>query len=158
MSASTNLVEAYLQGPSDLRAAVKGLSREQVAARPVPGKMSTLEVLCHLADFDAIMAERMKRIIALGDTPLILAADENLFLKELRYQDRDADEELALLELTRKQMARILRSLKPEQFQKTGVHTQKGLLTLEKVVQGAINHVAHHLPFIHEKRKALGLS
>ena len=89
---------------------------------------------------------------------LFLAADENLFLQELRYHDRDADEELGLIELTRKQMAHILRTLKPEQFQKAGVHSMKGLLTLEKVVQGAINHVQHHLPFIHEKRKALGLS
>jgi hypothetical protein len=158
MSASTNLIEAYLQGPGDLRAAVKGMSREQLAARPVPGRMSTLEVLCHIADFEAIMADRMKRILALGDAPLFLAADENLFLKELRYHDRDAEEELALIDVTRKQMAHILRTLKPEQFQKTGVHSMKGLLTLEKVVQGAVNHVIHHLPFIHEKRKALGLS
>lgn len=158
MSASTNLIEAYLQGPADLRAAAKGMSREQVAARPVAGRMSTLEVLCHIADFEAIMADRMKRIIALGESPLFLAADENLFLKELRYHDRDAEEELALIELTRRQMAHILRTLKAEQFQKAGVHSMKGLLTLEKVVQGAINHIQHHLPFIHEKRKALGLS
>ena len=158
MTAAANLAEAYLQGIADLRAAVAGMSREQLAARPVPGKMSTLEVLCHLADFEAIMAERMKRIIALGDTPLILAADENHFLKELHYHDRDAANELTLIEATRKQMAQIIRTLRPEQFQKSGVHTQKGLLTLEKVIQGAINHVAHHVPFIHEKRKALGLT
>lgn len=158
MSAATNLIEAYLQGPADLRAAVKGMSREQFTARPVAGRMSTLEVICHIADFEAIMADRMKRIIALGDSPLFLAADENLFLQELRYHDRDAEEELALIDLTRKQMAHILRTLKPEQFQKAGVHSMKGLLTLEKVVQGAINHIQHHLPFIHEKRKALGLA
>jgi hypothetical protein len=157
MSAVENLVAAYVQGPVDLRAAVKGMTPEQIVARPVPHRMTTLEVLCHLADFEAIMAERMKRVIALGDTPLILAADENLFLKELRYGDRDAEEELALIEITRKQMTRILHSLKPEAFQKTGVHTQKGLLTLEKVVQGAVNHIAHHLPFVLEKRKALGV-
>ena len=157
MSAAANLADAYLQGAADLRAAVKGMSREQLVARPVPGRMSTLEVICHLADFDAVLADRMKRIIALGDA-LLLAADENFFLKELHYHDRDAEEELALIDATRKQMARIIRALDPEQFQKTGVHSMKGLLTLEKVIQGATNHIAHHLPFIHEKRKALGLS
>ena len=157
MSAVENLIAAYLQGPVDLRAAVTGMTKEQLAARPVAGRMSTLEVLCHIADFEAIMADRMKRIIALGENPLFLAADENLFLAELRYQDRDAEEELTLIEVTRKQMAHILRVLKPEQFQKAGVHSMKGLLTLEKVVQGAVNHVVHHLPFILEKRKALGV-
>jgi hypothetical protein len=157
MSAVENLIAAYVQGPIDLRVAVKGMTQEQLVARPVAGRMSTLEVLCHLADFEAIMADRMKRIIALGENPLFLAADENLFLAELRYQDRDAEEELALIEVTRKQMVHILRALKPEQFQKAGVHSMKGLLTLEKVVQGAVNHIVHHLPFIVEKRKALGV-
>jgi hypothetical protein len=156
MSAAENLVESYMKGVADLRAAVRGMTKEQLAAKPVPGRMSTLEVLCHLSDFEPVFAERMKRIIAL-DTPLLLAADENDFLRELRYGDRDAEEELALIELTRKQIARILRGLKPEQFQRSGVHSQKGLLTLERVVQGAINHVAHHLSFVHEKRKALGI-
>ena len=36
----------------------------------------------------------MKRIIALGDMPLLLAADENLFAKAFNYQDRDLEEEL----------------------------------------------------------------
>ena len=157
MSAAENLIEAYLKGPADLRAATRGMTAEQLAAKPVPGRMSTLEVICHIADFEAIMADRMKRIIALGENPLFLAADENLFLAELRYHDRDAEEELALIEVTRKQMSRILRALKPEAFQKAGVHSMKGLLTLEKVVQGAVNHINHHLPFIVEKRKALGL-
>ena len=156
MSAATNLADAYLQGAADLRAAVVGMSREQLLARPVPGRMSTLEVVCHIADFDAVLAERMKRIITLPDA-LLLVADENLFLQELHYHDRNVEDELALIDATRKQMSRIIRALTPEQFQRTGVHSMKGLLTLEKVIQGATNHIVHHLPFIHEKRKALGL-
>lgn len=109
MSAVANLIESYLKGPADLRAAVRGMTGEQLAARPVAGRMSTLEVLCHIADFEAIMADRMKRIIALGENPLFLAADENLFLAELHYQARDAEEELTLIEVTRKQMSHILR-------------------------------------------------
>ena len=44
-----------------------------------------------------------------------------------------------------------------EQLQATGVHSKRGLLPLEKVIQMAVNHIPHHLPFIAEKRKALGL-
>ena len=56
------MIDAYLAGPAALRAAVRGMSREQLTARPVAGKWSTLEVACHLADFDPILADRMKRI------------------------------------------------------------------------------------------------
>lgn len=157
MPTPTELADAYLKGAADLRAVVAGMTQAQLTARPVHGRMSTLEVVCHIADFEPIMADRMKRIIALGENPLLLVADENLFLKELRYHDRDAEEELTLIETTRRQMARIIRKLAPEQLQLAGVHSQKGLITLEKVIQTTTNHISHHLPFIVEKKKALGL-
>ena len=157
MSAAESLAAEYLKGAADLRAAVTGMTREQLVARPVAGRMSTLEVVCHLSDFESVFADRMKRIIALGDSPLLVAADDKLFTKELRYHDRDAEEELALVAATRGQMARIIRKLSPEQFQQTGVHTVAGLMSLEKVIRGAINHFAHHIPFIADKRKALGV-
>ena len=157
MPTPSELADQYLAGAAALRKAVAGMTREQLVARPIPGKWSTLEVVAHIADFDPILAERMKRIIALGEVPLLLAADENQFLKAFNYHDRDAEEELTLIETTRKQMARIIRALKPEQLQLTGCHNLRGLLTLEKVIQTAANHLPHHLPFIAEKRKALGV-
>jgi hypothetical protein len=33
----------------------------------------------------------------------------------------------------------------------------KGLVTLEKMIQTATNHIPHHVAFIAEKRKALGI-
>src|SRR6476619_4681778 len=103
------LVEAYLAGIAAVRGAVDGMTRDQVLARPVPGKWSTLEVVCHLADFEPVYADRMKRIIA-EDEPLLLSADEQRYAATLNYQDRDLDEELTIIEGTRRQMARILRS------------------------------------------------
>jgi hypothetical protein len=157
MPSPHELADQYLAGAAQLRAAVAGMTREQLVARPVAGKWSTLEVVCHLADFDPILVERMKRILALSaEVPLLLAADENLFVKELKYHDREVEEELAVIEATRRQMARIIRGLTPEQLQLTGNHNKRGLQTLEKVIQMGIGHVGHHLPFIAEKRKALG--
>lgn len=157
MPSPAELADTYLKGLADLRAATAGLTREQALARPVAGKWSMLELVCHLADFEAVFAERMKRIIALGEKPLLVAADEKLFLRELMYHDREFDEELTLIEMTRKQMARVLRRVPPDLLQKAGVHTTAGLMTLEHVVRYATDHVAHHLPFALEKRKALGL-
>src|SRR5262245_58349936 len=110
MSKLTPLIEEYLKGPRLLRDAVRGLTRAQATARPVAGKWSTLEVVCHLADFDPILADRMKRVIA-EDRPTLLGADENRFAAALAYHDRDLDEELTILEATRSQLARILRTL-----------------------------------------------
>ncbi|HVL13694.1 MAG TPA: DinB family protein [Gemmata sp.] len=157
MPTPAELADQYLAGVTELRKAVAGMTREQLAARPVAGRWSTLEVVCHLADFDPILADRMKRIIAMGDTPLLLAADENQFLRTLGYQDRDIENELALIEATRRQMAAVIRTLKPEQLQLAGCHNKNGLVTLERLIQTAINHIPHHMKFVAEKRKALGL-
>ncbi len=158
MATTQELAEQLLAGVAQLRQAVAGMTREQLLARPIPGRWSTLEVVCHIADFDPILVERMKRILAMApDTPLLLAADENAFVAHLKYHERDLEEELALIDVTRRQMARIIRLLSPEQLQLTGNHSKKGLQTLEKVIQAAITHIPHHLPFIAEKRKALGV-
>ena len=79
------------------------MSRKQLTARPVAGKWSALEVVAHIADFEPIFAERMIRMIS-HERPLLLVADENLFAATLNYQDRDVDEELTLIDATRKKM------------------------------------------------------
>jgi uncharacterized damage-inducible protein DinB len=156
MPALQEMIDTYLAGPPMLRRAVAGMSREQVTARPVPGKWSTLEVVCHLADFEPILADRMKRVIA-EDRPTLVGADENRFAAALAYAERDLEEELVLIERTRSQMARILRTLRPEALARVGVHNERGPRTLEQLLATVSSHIPHHVRFIEEKRKALGL-
>jgi hypothetical protein len=40
------------------------MSREQLVARPIPGRWRVLEVVCHLADTDANIAHRLKRVLS----------------------------------------------------------------------------------------------
>ena len=156
MASLRELADAYETGADDLRTAVAGMTREQLLARPVPGKWSTLEVICHLTDFEPIYADRMKRVIAL-DRPQLLAADENRFAESLAYQDRDLEEELTVIDVTRRQMARILRRLPEDVARRVGDHNERGPLTLAELISGASSHVRHHLRFIQEKRRALGV-
>jgi hypothetical protein len=156
MSTLAKLIDDYLAGPPALRKAVAGMSREQLLARPVPGKCSTLEVVAHLADFDPILADRMKRIIA-EDEPQLIGADQDRFRAALAYDDRDLEEELALIERTRSQLARVLRRLPESALRRVGRHNERGPLTLEQMLTTAAGHIPHHLRFVAEKRKALGL-
>src|SRR2546421_4675619 len=105
MSTLAPLIDAYLAGIQTLRTSVAGMTRQQLLARPVAGKWSTLEVVCHLTDFEPIMADRMKRVIA-EERPALIGADENRFAAALAYHERDLEEELTILERTRQQMAR----------------------------------------------------
>ena len=156
MASLPAMIDAYLAGTQTLRQAVAGMSPEHARARPVPGKWSTLEVVCHLADSDQAWTFRMKRVIA-EDRPLLIGYDESRFAQALGYQERDLERELAFLEQTRRQMAQVLRRLPAEAFARTGVHSERGLCTLEQMLQIEIDHLPHHVRFILDKRKALGL-
>lgn len=150
------LLEAYEHGLDDLDAALRGMSAEQLRARPVAGKWSTLEVVGHLCDSEQVYADRTKRAIAM-ERPLLIGYDETLFAARLNYHARDAAEEAALMRLVRKQMLRTLRTLPADAWERPAVHSERGLLTVKQLVQSAVGHLRHHLPFILEKRRALGL-
>ncbi|MSQ93738.1 MAG: hypothetical protein EXR98_04190 [Gemmataceae bacterium] len=156
MSTVQTLIDQYLDGPKQLRQAVAGMSRAQILTRPIAGKWSTLEVVAHLADFDPILADRMKRVIA-EDKPTLVGADENKFAAALAYHERDLQEELTILEMTRSQLARILKKLPDSALERVGVHNERGPRTLQVLLETAINHIPHHVKFIIEKRQALGL-
>lgn len=150
------LLDDYLAGPGRLRAAVSGLDREQSTSRPVAGRWSVLEVVCHLVDTDANIAHRLKRVLS-EDKPVFERVQPDLMLAALAYHDRDVEEELGLFDLGRRQIARILKSSPPEAWERTGVVGDRGERTARQMLTGAVQHLSHHMGFIDEKRRALGL-
>jgi uncharacterized damage-inducible protein DinB len=151
---ASDLISAYEKGVEELRLAVAGLTGEQLRSRPVAGKWSTLEVVCHVADCEQFFADRMKRTVAM-DRPLLLGADGFRYPEPLRYQEHDLELELDLVAVTRRQMARTLKLVTADAWQRTAVHSETGLVTLRQLLLHAVNHLRHHLRFVAEKRAAM---
>ena len=149
-----DLISAYEKGVEELRLAVAGMTGEQLRSRPVAGKWSTLEVVCHIADCEQFFADRMKRTVAM-ERPLLLGADGFRYPEPLRYQEHDLEQELDLVAVTRRQMARTLKLVAPDAWQRTAVHSETGLVTLRQLLLHAVNHLHHHLRFVVEKRTAM---
>src|SRR5215210_4552964 len=130
---SPELIAAYVRGIDDLRSAVIGMTTEQVLARPVPGRWSTVECVGHLADTEIFFTDRIVRTVAM-DRPLLMSADEKQYIERLDYQSFDLDEQLALCTALRRHAARILRAQPPEAWSRTAVHSETGLVTLRQLV------------------------
>src|SRR5271154_7631949 len=111
------LISAYEKGIEELRLAVAEMTVEQLRSRPVAGKWSTLEVVCHIADCEQFFADRMKRTVAM-DRPLLLGADGFRYPEPLHYQEHDLEQELDLVAVTRQQMAHTLRLVGPDAWQR----------------------------------------
>ena len=81
-----------------------------------------------------------------------------LMLAALAYHDRDVEDELGIFDLTRRQIGRILRASPPDAWERAGVVSDRGDRTVAQIINGAVEHLAHHLGFVIEKRRAMGIN
>jgi uncharacterized damage-inducible protein DinB len=150
-----SLIDQFEAGGAKVKAALAGLSRDDLLAVPVPGKWSIQQVIVHLQDSDLVAIDRMKRIIA-EDVPLLIGFDENDFVKNLHYDEQSADLAAQTLDLARRQLARVLRKLPDAAWSRFGVHNQRGKITLAETLELYTKHLERHLGFVTEKRAKLG--
>ncbi|MBC7967990.1 MAG: DinB family protein [Fuerstia sp.] len=148
------LLKQYEKGPDLLKTAIAGVREDQFDQTPVPGKWSIRQVVCHIADFEPVYADRMKRVLV-EDNPTMFGGDPDVFAAGLHYDKRNVHEELELISVVRRQMAVILRNTDVEDFQRTGVHSEAGPLTLETLLERITRHIPHHLTFIEAKIAAM---
>jgi hypothetical protein len=149
-----SLIDRYEAGGPKVRRAAAGLSPAELTARPGPGAWSILELVVHLADSDAISIDRMKRML-IEDNPTLLYADETVYNERLFPHEQTLEDALTLIEVGRRQFARVLRKLPPEAFERFGTHNRRGRMTVGGMVHDYIEHVDHHLGFLHAKRERL---
>ena len=149
-----DLIDAYRRGPAMLREAVADVDIEGLRARPIAGKLSTLEVACHIVDSDQFMCDRLKRTIA-TDRPVLVGVESIDYVSALRYHERDLELDLHLLEVQREQMASDLERLPQEAWSRTAVHSENGEQTLVDILLHAVEHLEDHVQRIYEKRRVL---
>jgi uncharacterized damage-inducible protein DinB len=153
---TAELILAYREGPAALREAIAGMDADSLRARPIPGKMSSLEVLSHIVDSDQFMCDRIKRTLA-TERPLLMGVESPDYAQRLSYQDRDVELDLQLLEVQRAQLAANLERISPDAWARTAVHSENGLLTVRDLFVHAVDHLEGHVATIRDKRIALGI-
>jgi hypothetical protein len=148
-------IERYAAGADVPAKAIRGLSKAELNAIPVPGMWSIQQVILHLMDSDLIASDRMKRVIA-ENKPTLIGYDETAFSKNLFYETLDPVQACEIFRLNRLLTAEILRRLPDSAFTRVGQHSERGPVTLEHFVESYADHLDHHMKFVCEKRKALG--
>jgi len=150
-----DLINRYSTDAALLGRDIAGLTDAELDARPVAAQWTIRELVWHVVDSDTILGDRMRRIIA-EDRPSLIAFDETLFTQRLFYQQRDINPGVKLFELNRLVLADILGRLQTSDFDRVGIHSEVGPLTLLQIVEKTIVHLQHHRKFLVEKRRLLG--
>jgi hypothetical protein len=73
-----------------------------------------------LTDSDGIATDRMKRMLTEDERPL-LYADETAYVRRLATHEQSLEDALLLFESGRRQLARVLRALPDEAFERRGL-------------------------------------
>jgi len=150
-----NLVEQYAAGGPMVAQAIAGLTQADLLATPVPGTWSIQQIVMHLYDSDLIASDRMKRIIA-EDNPPLVGYNETAFSQKLFYEALDPCVAADVFDKNRQLTAVILRKLPDSTFLRYGTHSEVGKVPLAEMVEKYVHHLEHHLKFLTHKRQLLG--
>ena len=148
------LIAKYDHGPTQLRESISGLTSIQLRIPAPPGAWSVLQIVCHIADFELVYADRMKRVVA-EERPTLFGGDPDVFAAKLAYAQRNLEEELDVIMSVRREVSRFLKTLVPGDFERTGQHSADGPLSLMRLLERIAGHIPHHVDFIERKKKTL---
>jgi uncharacterized damage-inducible protein DinB len=130
--------------PRRLRKLLKGLKKKQLRHQSAPGKWSIVQIVSHLADTELVLAWRLRMVLAQTGSPLG-ATDQDKWANNMKYQANDLDEQVKLFTSVRERHLAIWNSLKEDDWQKFGMHEERGKETVARITQHYAGHDINHL-------------
>jgi hypothetical protein len=148
------LIARYLAGPALVRDTIAGMDEVQLLARPIPGKMSTHDVLTHIVDSEGGLGGRVKRALAGEEVPVVVGGHHPQVVCD---PDRDLEADLEVLTAKREQMAEELRAIPADAWELVALRRDDRTMTVRQVIVMMTRHIENHVTAIEEKKAALGL-
>ena len=137
-------LEVMRETPAKLRAIVAELPASAITAREAPGKWSIGEVIQHLADSELVGANRFRMVMA-HDSPPLLAYDQDLWAERLRYSESNVNDALEEFSLIRRSNVRLFERASPTDFDRVGMHSERGEESLRHLLELYAGHDLVHL-------------
>jgi len=149
-------IEDLAETPARLRAAVAGLTPEQLDTPYRPGGWTLRQVAHHLADSHMNAYVRF-RLALTEDCPTIKPFDQDRWAELADARLMPVEVSATLLEALHARWVTLLRSLGPEDFQRTYHHPQhQKTFTLEYLLAQFAWHGRHHVAQITTFRQRMG--
>jgi hypothetical protein len=150
-----DLINQIAEAPGHLRKAVAGLSVAQLDTPYRPDGWTVRQVAHHLPDSHLNAYVRTK--LALTESqPTIKPYNEKLWAELHDVKAAPVEVSLTLLESLHERWVFLLRSLAPNDFLKTMMHPEHGVINLDFIVQMYAWHGRHHVAHITSLRRRMG--
>jgi hypothetical protein len=123
---------------------IKGVSTAKLRKRPAPEKWSVSEIVAHLADAEIVIGYRIRLILGSPGIPIV-AFDQDRWAESGHYVKRDPRKSVEQFRVLREANLALLKSLTPEQWQHSGMHSERGEESIEKIARMCAGHDINHL-------------
>src|ERR1700676_2312065 len=141
--------------PARLKAAVAGLSDQQLDTAYRPGGWTVRQVVHHVPDSHLNSYVRFKLALTENE-PTIRPYDEALWANLQDSRDTPVEVSLTLLEALHHRWDVLLRSLQPQDFARRLRHPEQGPMTLDDMLGYYAWHSRHHVAHITSLRSREG--
>ncbi|HEV2290065.1 MAG TPA: bacillithiol transferase BstA [Candidatus Acidoferrales bacterium] len=138
-----------------LRAAVAGLSREQLATPYRDGGWTVQQVVHHLADAHVNAYTRFKFALT-EDEPAIMPFNETRWAELSDSKTTPVESSLALLDGLDERWVNLVRGMSPSDFSRKMKHLERGTMTLDDYLGLHAWHDRHHVAHITGLRERKG--
>lgn len=144
----------FAETPDALRAAVKDIPGSHLRLPEAPGKWSVLDVAQHLGQAEVALGFRYRKVLA-EEAPALPAIDQDRWVRNLFPEDVSLEEALEEFTALRAVNLRLLRRVQGDQWERYGMHSQRGKETLRAMVRLYAAHDRYHLFQIERIRKTV---
>ena len=152
-------ITGYVQGqdhlavlgttPKKVRRLTKDMSVKKLAIKQASDKWSIAEILAHLAESEIVFSYRLRLVLGANGTP-IQAFDQNAWQANAGYIINDPKAALNLFRALRKSNTALLKSVPAEQWDRFGMHQERGKETVSRMVEMFAGHDVNHLQQIEQ--------
>ncbi len=151
--AGSDFLAVQASAPARLASLIDGLSAEEIARRPAPDKWSIQEIVAHLADDELVGGYRIRLILSSPGTE-IQAFDQDVWSRTGRYDRTDVRSSLELFRVLREANLWLFRSLRPEEWDISGVHAERGVESIRDIAMYYAGHDINHFKQIEAIRSS----
>ena len=151
MSEIPDLLERLRRGAELVAVSITGAAGSEVDFIPEPGGWSIRQIVAHLADGEIVATMRMRQILA-EENPKLEAFDQDAWAKNLDYARRKPSQSLETFRRIRGENYELLKDLPETAFERAGVHSERGRVTLRQLLQLVAEHAESHAAQLRARR------
>jgi hypothetical protein len=130
--------------PYTLARLIEGVPDPQLSRPPAPGKWSVRAILAHMAEDELVSTWRYRQMIEHPGTTL-QGFDQDLWARLGDYDSWSTREALEMFRLLREANLRLFSKLEPDEWQRHGIHAERGRITVEDLARHMASHDWNHI-------------